>query len=286
MALPLSIPTLIAEAKIAQYLWANDVSKGKIFHGTNTPNYSQLLYVVRKLVEWKYANNPTDPSLIDTGNYLYSLIGKYKGKADALYAGSGCVAPVIISNPLSQTVGAGGSVTFVTVATGSNLTYQWQYNSVDIPTATNSYYTKSGLVSGDAGNYRCVVTNTCGSANTLQAVLTVGAGDVVGYYYFGSTDYFAALNGGTDAVTYNATFPIVNGQPLSVPFPIGASNNVFNIVKYPITQGLKTGFDNQTPNIGPIPGDVYHSIVTIGSFYYIISSVEMSLNPDFPVIYT
>lgn len=287
MALPINIPLYIAYGKIGQFLWANDNSKAAIFgNGPLSPRYDRLIYMVRKSIEWDYANNPTDPTLTKTGDYLWSLIGKYQVQAAAMYSGSACVAPVIISNPLTQTVGAGGTVTFVAVVTGTNLTYQWQKNDVNITGATAASYSIIGLVSGDAGNYRYVVTNGCGSATSNEAVLTVGAGAIVGYFYFGVTDYFAALDAGTDAVPYNGTFPIVNGQPLSVPFPIGAADNVFNIVKYPVSQGLKTSFDNQTPNIGPIPGDVYHSIVTIGSFYYIISSVTMSLNPSFPVIYT
>lgn len=287
MPTPFSIPTYTAYAKIAQYLWVNDLSKAKIFQGGSlTPQYDRILYIVRKAIEANYAINPTDSTLTQTGDFIWSLIGKYQIDAMALYAGTGCIAPVITAQPLTQTVGAGGTVTFVTVATGTNLSYQWQYNSSNISGATLSTYTKAGLVGGDAGNYRCIVSNPCGSVNSNQAVLTVGAGDIVGYYYYGATDYYAALVSGTDTVPYQSTFPIVANQPLSVPFPAGAANNMRNITKYPVSQGLKIAFDNHTPNVGDIPSSVYYDIVTIGSFYYIISRDAMSLNSSFPMIFS
>ena len=70
-------------------------------------------------------------------------------------------APVITTQPFSQTVAQNGSVTFTTVATGSPapLTYQWQYNDGDIGGETSPTLTKNGLQDGDSGNYRVKVTD-------------------------------------------------------------------------------------------------------------------------------
>lgn len=286
MASTLPISTWIAWAKISQYLASNDRSKSLLFDsGSVDASSPALIFVVRRLVEFAYNNNPNDPTLNVTGPYLYSIISKYVGQASQIYSGSGCVAPVITANPTTQTVGAGGNVTFVTGATGTNLTYQWQKNDVNITGATLSTYTINGLVSGDAGNYRNVVTNGCGSASTTEAVLTVGAGDIIGYYYFGNQDFFAALNGGTDAVPYIDTFPIVDGQDLSVPILDIYTDNMYNVVKYPSTQGVKINYDNHVPNQGSIPGPNYQSIVAIGSWNYIISRVALSLNSAYPILF-
>jgi hypothetical protein len=287
MALPLTISDIIAEAKIAGYLWANYNSKNRVFgNGPIAPKYERILYITRKLVEWKYANSPTDNSLIQTGDYLYSLIGKFKDVADSIYNGSACVAPVVTTNPTTQTASEGGNVTFVSVFTGTNLTYQWQFNSANISGATSAAYTITGLVSGNAGNYRCIATNDCGTATTTQAVLTVSAGTaIIGYYWYGSVNHVSELLSGVDNITYLGTFPISNGQDLEVPFPVGASDNVFNVTKYPQSQSVKTVYDNHTPVVGTIPDAFYEEVVTFGGFRYIFTRIEISLNPSFTMLY-
>jgi hypothetical protein len=69
----------------------------------------------------------------------------------------------------STTFCSGGSVTF-TANTGTGLTYQWQLNAANIPGATASSYTANA-----AGNYVCVVTNSCGSTTSNNFVVTVNA---------------------------------------------------------------------------------------------------------------
>jgi len=93
---------------------------------------------------------------------------------------SSCTPVAISTNPLSQTKCEGQSVTLSVAVTGTSpYTYKWQKQSgnwANITGAPNSdTYTKTGLVVGDAGNYRCVVYN-CGNADSAisnTAVLTV-----------------------------------------------------------------------------------------------------------------
>jgi len=84
------------------------------------------------------------------------------------------VAPVIATQPLSQSVATGGNVTFSAVASGSpSPTYQWQKGGANIAGATSSSYTITGVSSGSAGSYSVVATNSAGSVTSSSAVLTV-----------------------------------------------------------------------------------------------------------------
>ncbi|HEY4249375.1 MAG TPA: immunoglobulin domain-containing protein [Lacunisphaera sp.] len=82
--------------------------------------------------------------------------------------------PVIASQPASQAVKKGGTVTFTVVATGTpSPTYQWRKNGTVIKGATSASYTISNLSSSNAGTYSVVVTNSKGSVTSGGAVLTI-----------------------------------------------------------------------------------------------------------------
>lgn len=90
--------------------------------------------------------------------------------------GASTVAPSITTQPASQTVTAGQSVTFSVVAAGTApLSYQWQQNGVAISGATSSSYTISSAQSANAGSYTAVVSNSAGSATSNAATLTVNS---------------------------------------------------------------------------------------------------------------
>lgn len=82
--------------------------------------------------------------------------------------------PSITSPPASQAACLGSPASFSVTATGSaTFTYQWRKNTVNIGGATSPSYTIPAVVAGDAANYDCVVTNTCGTATSAAATLTV-----------------------------------------------------------------------------------------------------------------
>jgi hypothetical protein len=115
--------------------------------------------------------------------------------------------PVITTHPASQTVPAGGSVTFTVVATGEGLTYQWQKNGTDITGAINASYSITNVQQQThAGAYRVRVGNTAGSVTSNAATLTVntGTGDGGGGNDNGGSNSGGGGGGGGGAPTLPA----------------------------------------------------------------------------------
>lgn len=93
----------------------------------------------------------------------------------ALTAPQNVSAPAIMIHPQSQTIPAGQTVSFFVSASGGNLNYQWQKNTVNITGANSSMLRITNVSAANAGSYRCFVSNTAGSLNSASATLTVGA---------------------------------------------------------------------------------------------------------------
>ncbi len=92
----------------------------------------------------------------------------------ALTVNPAAVGPSISTQPQSQSVTAGASVTFSVVAAGTApLSYQWKKGTADISGATNSSYTIPATVSADAGSYLVTVSNSAGNVTSNAASLTV-----------------------------------------------------------------------------------------------------------------
>jgi RHS repeat-associated protein len=86
--------------------------------------------------------------------------------------------PTIITQPVSQTVGAGTNVSFFVVASGSPwLNYQWYLNETNqIASATNATLILTNVQTGNAGNYSVLVSNGEGAVTSTNALLTVSGG--------------------------------------------------------------------------------------------------------------
>ncbi len=84
--------------------------------------------------------------------------------------------PAISSQPRSLVRGNNGleSASFGVAVTGSfPRSYQWQFNGADLPRATSSVLSVSGITAAQAGNYRVSVSNAWGVALSSNAVLAV-----------------------------------------------------------------------------------------------------------------
>jgi len=86
-------------------------------------------------------------------------------------------APLITTQPASQTVTAGQMATFSVVAAGgAPLSYQWEKNGAAISGATSASYTTPATVLADSGSqFAVVVSNSVGSVTSNSATLTVTA---------------------------------------------------------------------------------------------------------------
>jgi hypothetical protein len=82
--------------------------------------------------------------------------------------------PVLTSQPASSTVLSGDTATFMVVATGANLSYQWQKNGTDIAGATAASFTTPAVTFADSGaQYQVIVTNPDGSATSAAASIAL-----------------------------------------------------------------------------------------------------------------
>ncbi len=84
------------------------------------------------------------------------------------------VPPTITTQPVAQTVVAGGSATFSMVAAGDpSPSLQWRRNGLNIPGATASNLTLSNVTFDQAGTYSVYVSNAGGNVTSNGAALTV-----------------------------------------------------------------------------------------------------------------
>ncbi|MEY4689319.1 MAG: hypothetical protein RIR76_3342 [Verrucomicrobiota bacterium] len=130
----------------------------------------------------------------------------------ALTVNPAAVGPSISTQPQSQSVTAGASVTFSVVAAGTApLSYQWKKGTADISGATNSSYTIPATVSADAGSYFVTVSNSAGNVTSNAASLTVTTASSFAFSQHpvaitrsrGETASFQVnATGGTGTVTY------------------------------------------------------------------------------------
>lgn len=119
-------------------------------------------------------------------------------------------APAVTTNPSSQTVNPGASVTFSAAASGyPTPTVQWQRSTdggasfSNIAGATSTGYTVTAARADSGKRYRAVFTNVVSSATTTAATLTVGSAPTISS---SNTTTFEAGRAGSFTVT-TAGFP-------------------------------------------------------------------------------
>ena len=92
------------------------------------------------------------------------------------------VKPGITAQPTDQTVAVGDTAVFTVKAAGKNLSYQWQYRTgatgewYKCSNGTEATLTVQALAYRSGYQYRCKVTNKCGTAYSDAATLSVKPG--------------------------------------------------------------------------------------------------------------
>lgn len=85
-------------------------------------------------------------------------------------------APAITTQPASQSVQQGATVTFSVVASGNPTpSYQWRKDGVDLPGATSASLVLTSVTATSAGAYSVTVRNAYGEATSTAATLTVSS---------------------------------------------------------------------------------------------------------------
>ena len=143
--------------------------------------------------------------------------------------------PSISSQPQSQTVNSGATVSFTVSASGTApLAYQWRTNGVDLAGATGQSLTLTNVTTANAGSYTVRVSNAGGSVESAPATLTVfnitvdglAAGSSIfrpGPAVVAVSSYFP---GGFTFYTLDGSVPTTGSTLYSGPFTLPSSATV------------------------------------------------------------
>jgi hypothetical protein len=126
--------------------------------------------------------------------------------------------PGVTMNPTNQTVCAGSTATFTAAASGSPApTVQWQVSTnggmsfTDVAAATNTTLSFTANASQNGNQYRAVFTNSCGTATSSPATLTVNSSPTVTVFPVGQVSIGGSPVTFTAAATGSPT-PTVQWQ--------------------------------------------------------------------------
>ncbi len=172
------------------------------------------------LYQWRFRSAPltgatnttltlTNVTLDHAGAYDVAVFGPSGSTVSAPATLFVIKQPVIHVPPLNQLVRPTSNATFRVVATGNGtLRYQWRFNGVAIPDATNNTFTVTAAGLEHRGSYTVLVSDDIGSILTVPATLKLLIDPLFVQQPLGQT----VLPGGTATlsvvVTNTATLPI------------------------------------------------------------------------------
>ncbi|MCB1051080.1 MAG: immunoglobulin domain-containing protein [Acidobacteria bacterium] len=122
------------------------------------------------------------------------------------------------------------SILFFVNATGTNPTYQWQKNTVDIGGATQATYMINSATLGDQGSYRCQIMGTCGNLTSTARTLTVSNES------FQMQENLATTIQGVELLVLDANV-VCGGPQLQIQWSNLTAGTVFPLNQNPVTLG-------------------------------------------------
>ena len=204
------------------------------------------------------ANSPsyTTPATTgaDSGSQFEVVVtnsaGSVTSSAATLTVNTNPAAPMITTQPASQTVSSGQTATFSVTATGAApLSYQWQKNGSAISGATSASYTTPATSTADSGaQFKVLVSNSAGSATSNTATLTVNA-----------------VTATTDVLTYHNDIART-GQNLTetILTPANVASATFGKLGFYPTDGLVDAEPLYASAVA-IPGNTTHNLLIVAS---------------------
>jgi hypothetical protein len=275
------IQQILTTSEIRQYLNVNANAKANIFNGgVLTPYSPELIDAIRQGVQDHFNHFPSDPSLIQTGNWLFRLVAPIlTPNTNLLTSNLNAVAVSSSSIQLSWAAVPNG----VTYTLTRSLNAGFTSGVTVVYTGGGLGFTDTGLSAATQYFYMMVVsapgfTNSPASfANaTTQSIVP----SITGFFYYGSTSPYAALAAGTDSLIYQTSFPITHNSPIPITLPTACSPNMFLVVKVPIGESVKANWFNNVTNNGVIPDAAWEAVLQpagLPNFSYYVSRNPLSL---------
>ena len=142
-------------------------------HAESYMDYSHGVRLVQMAAVLDGVTNAITNIMADS--VLWPLVSDESGPISVpYYTIDNTIAPTFITQPYSQTVKLGANVAFSPSIVGdAPLTYKWQFNSVNISSATNLTLSLTNVQGTNSGLYTVVITNPYGAATNIPAVLQV-----------------------------------------------------------------------------------------------------------------
>ncbi len=210
MALTVNVaPTIVSQSSGATKCNGDNISLNITTTGTNPISY-----------QWYDANGVINGAISN----VYSMYSLTSNDASIYYCAAtnscGTVSssniqlvvnesPVVNSQSSNTEVCENSSVNLSIGASGTaTLTYQWYNSSGSISNASNNTYILNNVDTSMADTYYCIVSNSCGSAQSQDIALTVNQSPVIVSQSSGATKCvggsfsFNLSSGGSDPLSY------------------------------------------------------------------------------------
>lgn len=155
---------------------------------TDPANHKLRLYDISNPSAPVQTDSTKDMPAANANGNLVGAVSLRNGLLFALETNNGIVGytvnevvfpPGIVTQPASVTLWESAVNYPITAGISGTrpLSYQWQFDAVDIPDATNATLTISNATFSIAGSYRVIVSNSSGSITSNPAFLTVTPGN-------------------------------------------------------------------------------------------------------------